>query len=80
MRSKLNTAILLLVLICLVIVNSSPVPEPSPAPSPQFPFTVLPPPGKGHRRPIKNKTVKSKSEFKKLQQNIFIKNVLQTIF
>lgn len=24
--------------------------KPTPAPEPQFPFTVLPPPGKGHRR------------------------------
>lgn len=23
---------------------------PAPSPSPQFPFTVLPPPGKGHRK------------------------------
>lgn len=26
------------------------MPAPSPSPSPQFPFTVLPPPGKGHRK------------------------------
>ena len=65
MKTKITTLILLMVLLCVLIVNSTPVPDPSPAPVPEFPFTVLPPPGKGHRRTAKKKPAqKSKLYFK----------------
>lgn len=40
------------ILVCFISIEFI-IGAPTPAPEPQFPFTVLPPPGKGHRKKFK---------------------------
>ena len=53
----------LIILIVLSSICLSVFCMPVPSPSPQFPFTVLPPPGKGHRKNAARFQQKPRSKF-----------------